>query len=93
MTTERGAVAGRVVDVTGAPVPDAAVAISSGPGPQSDIAALTDAAGRFRLGNLTPGRYTLAVHANGLASGEVSADVTAGVQAQVSVSLEEEPPR
>jgi hypothetical protein len=60
-----GAIAGRVVDATGAPVVGASVAIADGSQPYPEIGAVTDASGRFRLGRLQPGSYRVAAHLHG----------------------------
>ena len=52
-----GSISGCVVDAAGAPVPGAAVALAASPQPHPDIAVVTGADGRFRLGKLPPGRY------------------------------------
>jgi hypothetical protein len=49
---------GRVVDRTGAPVPDALVAIVASSVPMPEIALVSDYAGRFTL-RLPPGNFTL----------------------------------
>ena len=55
------AVGGVVRDATGAPVPYATVALTAGPVPLPDIAALTDAQGVFVLSVPTPGAYEVTV--------------------------------
>ncbi len=60
---------GRVVDVSGAPVPDARVAIVGGSVPVPEIALLCDSQGRFSL-RLPPGVFTLRAHGPA-ATGEV----------------------
>jgi hypothetical protein len=50
-----------------------------------DIAALTDADGRFRLGNLTPGRYQLAVFGADNAEATAEVDVAEGEQGQAEI--------
>lgn len=82
-----GVISGRVVDETGALVSGAIVAITSGPGPVSDIASLTDAEGRFRRGGLAPGSYTLAVHKAGHAPHIVNVDLAAGQSPNVEIRL------
>jgi hypothetical protein len=56
--------AGRVVDASGAPVPDAIVSIVESSVPMPEIALLCDAGGRFSL-RLPPGRFTLRAHGGG----------------------------
>lgn len=50
---------GRVVDDAGYTVAEATVFVLHGPGPVPDIAALTDAEGRFVFDVLEPGTYRL----------------------------------
>jgi protocatechuate 3,4-dioxygenase beta subunit len=52
-------VAGRVVDVHGAPVPSARVMFVESPLPVPDIAALSGTDGRFVLDAPVPGRYVI----------------------------------
>lgn len=60
-----GAIVGQVVDAGGEAVAEAVVMVAESPGSHPDIAQLTDAAGRFRLIGLAPGRYRLAVRGGG----------------------------
>jgi hypothetical protein len=80
-------IAGRVVDAAGIPIPGVSVAISESTQPHNDLAALTNAEGRFRLGVLAPGSYTLAAHRAGHAVGGVRVVVTPGQQAEVEIRL------
>ncbi|MGW5737704.1 carboxypeptidase-like regulatory domain-containing protein, partial [Streptomyces sp. NPDC055261] len=61
MSASRPAVeiTGTVRDASGAPVPGAHVLFTQGPQPLPDIAAVTDAEGRFSLIAPTAGQYTL----------------------------------
>jgi hypothetical protein len=60
MNRTAGAVlAGTVRDPDGRPVSGARVFITAAPVPMPEIAALTDAAGRFRIAAPAPGRYDL----------------------------------
>ncbi|HET7463445.1 MAG TPA: carboxypeptidase-like regulatory domain-containing protein [Longimicrobium sp.] len=54
----------------GVPVQGARVAITASPVPVPEIAAETDADGRFELAAPAAGRYTLAAHAGGAAAQE-----------------------
>jgi hypothetical protein len=66
-----GGVIGQVIDSdTGSPVADASVTVVSGPAGAPDIAALSDAKGRFSLPSLSPGRWVLRAMAPGGAVGE-----------------------
>jgi hypothetical protein len=69
-------IAGVVRGAGGEPVPGAVVALGGASPEHRDIAALTDAAGRYRYGSLTPGTYTVIVNAPGRAA--ASADVAVG---------------
>lgn len=55
---------GRVVDETGAPVPEALVSIVASTVPMPEIALLSDSRGSFAL-RLPPGRFTLRAHGAG----------------------------
>ena len=50
---------GRVIDASGHPVPEVSITVQDGPGSFPDLAALTDAEGRFTLHGLSAGRFTL----------------------------------
>jgi hypothetical protein len=80
-----GSIAGRVLDPSGAPVSGASVAVSGGTGAVNDIAALTDAEGRFRLGNLPPGRYNVAVFGNDTAEAGTEVDIAEGEQRETEI--------
>jgi len=86
MSSDRGELFGRVVDVANRPVSGAAVAVS-GTEPHPDIAAVTSADGRFHFGRLKPGAYRVAAHAGGRSQ---SADVvvTAGARLDVEIRFE-----
>lgn len=85
MSDRSGSIAGRVVDPAGAPVSGASVAVHTGPGPVDDIAALTGPDGRFRLGNLGPGRYELAAFAAGNTEARVQVDVVLEGTSEVEI--------
>ena len=63
-TSTTGTIEGDVVDTNGAPVPNVTVTVTSSNliRPQS---AQSDDQGRYRILNLPPGRYTVAVAATG----------------------------
>jgi carboxypeptidase family protein len=63
---------GRVVDASGAPVPDALVTIPESTVPMPEIALMCDAQGRFSL-RLPPGRFTFRAHGGG-GSGDAEAE-------------------
>jgi hypothetical protein len=56
---ELGRIRGRVLDCSGAPVPDAAVLITRGPGSLPDIAQLSGDDGGFLMTDLERGEYHL----------------------------------
>jgi hypothetical protein len=62
-TTSTGAIAGTVNDPSQEPLAGAVVMIAGDSPAHLDIAALTDASGRYRFDNLQPGLYTLLVNA------------------------------
>lgn len=57
------------------PVSAARVSIESSPRPVPDVAALTDDGGHFTLSTAGPGRYTIAVHADGFQVARTEFDV------------------
>ncbi|HEY0450354.1 carboxypeptidase-like regulatory domain-containing protein [Actinophytocola sp.] len=69
-------ITGRVRSASGKPIPNATVAFESAPGATPDIAALTDADGRFTLGTVGEGPYRLAAHADGYTPGRAAITVT-----------------
>ena len=88
MNGATGSISGRVVEANDIPVAGATVAISESPQPHSDIAALTGADGRFRLGSLAPGPYILVAHSTVHAPGGASVVVVAGQQSDVEIRLD-----
>jgi hypothetical protein len=82
----KGSIAGRVTDAAGNPAAGVTVTIDEGP-PHIDIAAFTNAEGRFRLSGLAPGSYSLLAHRGGQAVGGARTDVAPGQQAEVEIRL------
>ena len=66
---------GTVIDPSGTPVEWASVWFAAGTQPTPDIAALTDAAGRFTLTAPGPGAYRIGCRAEGYEPIEVEVDV------------------
>jgi outer membrane receptor protein involved in Fe transport len=64
-SSTKGGLGGVITDATGAVVPGAKVTITGGEGARS---VMTDAAGHFEIGSLTPGLYTASVEAAGFKS-------------------------
>ena len=79
-------VAGRVETADGRPVAGARVAFVAGPGSWPDIAALTDAAGRFSLNAPQPGVFRIGCTSDSAGSGEAEVPVKA-TGASVTVRL------
>jgi hypothetical protein len=70
-------VGGVVRDAAGEPMVLARVSLTAGPAPLPDIAALTDAAGRFTITVPRPGRYQISAFTDG-GSAVATVDVPAG---------------
>ncbi len=66
-TAVDGAVAGTVVDSTGASLPSARIVVHS-TATNADQTVVTDSSGYFRVSRLTPGDYTVSVQAPGFAN-------------------------
>ena len=84
-TVPSGSVAGRVVDVSGAVVPNARVTIR---GAGSEAAETTDASGRFQVSDVPVGRAFLHASAPGFAPRALEVTVAEGQRTTVSVTLE-----
>ena len=89
MSRDRCAIHGRVTTAQGEPIAGAAAIIEGGPA-HPDVAALTDAGGRFRYDDLVPGTYTLSVHAEGYAPRRRSARLEEGQIANLDFTLVDE---
>lgn len=66
-----GMIVGRVCSAGGQPISDATVLIASGPS-HADIASLTDDDGRYVIGGVKPGAYTVRASAPNFESGTKS---------------------
>ena len=73
-------VSGTVRDPQRRPVSLARVYFTGGPSPLPDVAALTDAAGRFSLSAPAPGTYTVGCAADGFAPASATVDVAGNRQ-------------
>ncbi|MGW6023785.1 carboxypeptidase-like regulatory domain-containing protein [Streptomyces sp. NPDC055099] len=73
-------ITGVVRDTSGTPVTGAHVLFTEGPRPLPDIAAVTDAEGRFSLVAPTPGAYTLICRADPLMGPSGTAEATVRVE-------------
>jgi protocatechuate 3,4-dioxygenase beta subunit len=85
MAGDPSMVKGTVRDQTGKPVAGARVFFTGGPTPLPDIAALTDAEGRFVLSPPTPGTYQLECHAEGFAPGKLSLTIPTTGETQIVI--------
>ena len=72
--TPRPVISGTATSTAG-PIPTARVTIESSPRPLPDVAALTDDDGRFTLSTDGPGRYTVAVHAEGFEAARIECEI------------------
>ena len=66
---------GTIIDATGTPVEWATVWFAAGTQPTADIAAVTDASGRFILTAPGPGTYRIGCRAEGYEPIEVEVDI------------------
>ena len=82
-----GLISGEVRDPAGKPVAGARVYFTGGPGSFPDMAALTDARGKFSLSAPSDGEYRVACAADGFAALERSAKVGGGQAASVAFVL------
>ena len=73
-----GAIHGTVLDAAGRPVIAARVFYLAGPDPLPEVAALTDADGRFALAAARAGRYRLGGASDAAGAGEAEVDVEVG---------------
>jgi len=85
--TSAGTLRGKVTDPSGAVVPKATITVTSGSGKQAS--ANTDDQGRFEIGQLAAGTYTVTTTAKGFAvDTEQAVAITAGQVQQLDVKLE-----
>lgn len=81
---------GAVLGPDGSPVAEARVYFVSGPDPFPDIAALTDAEGRFALPAASGGAYAIGCAAEGFTQETVRVDVDEGQERAVEITLRRE---
>jgi len=80
-------IAAVVLDGSGRPVPDVAVAVVAAPGPVQDVAALTGADGRAVLSVPGPGRYAVLATAADARTARASVQVDApGTQVELHLA-------
>lgn len=87
MTSQPALITGDVVQSGGQPIVGARVLFVDAPVAVPDIAALTDAAGRFTLAAARAGTYTIEIVAEGFQGQRVSVAVGAGERKRVTVEL------
>jgi carboxypeptidase family protein len=80
-------VAGVVRGPAGDPVPQARVYLAGGPVPLPDIAALTDAEGRFAMTLPAAGTYELACTAEGLAPASTTVEAAGEQELRLELRL------
>lgn len=80
---QRGAIDGIVTDANLTPLPDASVSILG-----SNVRVTTGASGRFRIVQLAPGNYVVAVHRLGYAPVSAAMDIAADDTLRPSFALE-----
>lgn len=80
-------ITGIVRDASGTPVTGAHVLFTEGPRPLPDIAAVTDAEGRFSLAAPVAGQYTLTCRADPLTGPSGTAETTVRVEQPTAAAL------
>ena len=86
-----GELTGQVVDVTGSPVPGAAIFVRDGQGRLLERFSMisSDATGRFRYSGVAPGRYTVSARTDALASFESEAvEVTSERESETAIRVD-----
>ena len=85
-SSTKGALAGQITDPTGAVVPGAKVTVTGGEGARETV---TDAAGHFVVGSLTPGLYTVGVESAGFKADQAkNLEVVINRTSNVSLTLQ-----
>jgi hypothetical protein len=85
-STTQGAIGGTVKDPQGAVVPNATVSVKNDE-TNKEVSATTDAAGNFRVAQLQPGTYTVAVNAAGFGAYTQKVVVEVGLVTPVDANL------
>ena len=88
MTSQPALISGGVSQSDGQPVGGARVLFVNAPGSVPDIAALTDASGRFTLAAPWAGTYTIEVAAEGFRSQRISVAIGGGENRELTVELQ-----
>jgi hypothetical protein len=84
-------ISGAVFAPDGTPVPLARVYFVRGPAPMSDIAALTDADGKFKLSVSAAGAYVLECTSEEYAPKQIRLEVTGQSEIHLAISLSRRP--
>jgi hypothetical protein len=79
---------GQVRRPDGEPLAEARVYYTESPVPMPDVAALSNADGRFELSTPAPGRYTVSSVLEGYAASSVTVVVEAERQTDIDITLE-----
>lgn len=87
MSSPTAVISGQVVTSDGNPVANARLYFTAGPAPLPEIAALTDADGRFALGVSQPGTYQLSCSLDERGPFTETVEVVAGKPAQVTIRV------
>ncbi len=81
---QTGTVEGVVTDPSGTPIPSVVVSLESDRGTQT---AVTDAEGKYRIGLLLPGAYTVQAKMEGMQSQQASVRLEAGTRSRTDLEL------
>lgn len=84
---DTGAIEGTVTTTEGQPIAEASVMVERSAQAHRDLAFLTNAQGRYRLGDLLPGEYEIRVEASDRPPQAKTAQVEAGRVTQLDFSL------
>lgn len=84
---DTGAIEGTVTTAEGQPITEASVMVARSARPHRDLAFLTNAQGRYRLGDLLPGEYEIRVETADRPPQAKTVQVEAGRVTQLDFSL------